>query len=370
MALDDHVQRVREALITKMGGSSYLRPRGLVNALASDLAESPLTVQQCLGRLVKEGWLDGVSPDGTPIGQVKILGHVPVVPIDPNLQRWLSVMDAAGIATSDQQVLSSLGTKLADFTDIELGSILQGLLDLRTNLSGESGRHRFLVSARYLLGSSKLLDTLSTTALRSFGIPVEAFPSHPLYVVVAGCANPETVVLVENPAAFELAISTRAVEQCAFVATFGFGLSKSQEDYGNQLAGMVEDRFAHAITLTREGSTCPPARELLNHPRITFWGDTDIAGLHIYLRLRRSIPALRLSALYAPSLASLQDVNKSHPYVSAVGKSGQVNMVAPSEVDAAIFELFRYCEARGIDQEQLRPELIESLAQYEMRSGG
>ena len=185
------------------------------------------------------------------------------------------------------------------------GSISSYLKRPATNLPLEVGRHRFLVSAQYLMGSSKLLDELPSSALRAFGISVDTFPSHPLYVVVAGCSSPETVILVENPAAFEMAVSTKAMNQCAFVATFGFGLSKSQEDYGNQLACMVEDHFAKAITLTREGSRCPSARELLNHPRITFWGDMDVAGVQIFLRLRKFIPALRLSALYQPMVTSL-----------------------------------------------------------------
>jgi hypothetical protein len=184
---------------------------------------------------------------------------------------------------------------------------------------------------------------------------------------VAGCPNPETVVLVENPAAFELAVTTQAIRKCAFIATFGFGLSKSQDDYGNQLAFMAEERFVNAITLTRQGSSCPSAKELLNHPSITFWGDLDIAGIHIYLRLKKAIPNLRLSALYEPMLASLGAVERSHPYVSAVGKSGQTAMSPLSEqTDPTAKTLISHCVLRGVDQEQVTASLIEAYAHLEL----
>lgn len=365
MGLEDRIERVRTALIKKMGGQSYLRPQGLIESLAADLGESTLTIRQSMGRLVKECWIEGVSPDGSPFRQVKIIGEVPIEPPNLDRQRWLSVMERASLPEQEQGILAQLSPKLSAFSDLEMGCILDGLLQLRVNLSAETGRHRFLVSAQYLMGSSKLLDELSSSALRSFGIPVDVFPSHPLYVVVAGCPSPEAVVLIENPAAFEMAVSTQAVNQCAFVATFGFGLSKSQEDYGNQLVCMVEDRFVNAITLTREGSACPSARELLNHHKITFWGDLDIAGVQIFLRLKKSIPVLQLSELYKPMMVSLRAPNRSHPYVPVVGKSGQNQMsVTCPNGEQAARELLNLCACRGVDQEQIMPWQIESFAPH------
>lgn len=363
MGLEDHVEQVRAAIIKKMVGKSYLRPQGLIESLAAELGESPLTIRQSMGRLVKEKWVEGISPDGSPFGQVKIIGFVPAELPNPDRQRWMSVIERAGIPEQERVILAPLSTKLAAFADSEMGYILNGLLHLRTNLPAETGRHRFLVSAQYLMGSSKLLDELSSGALRAFGIPIDIFPNHPLYVVVAGCPAPEAVVLVENPAAFEMAVSTQAVNRCAFVATFGFGLSKSQEDYGNQLACMVEDRFVNAITLTREGSTCPSARELLNHHKITFWGDLDVAGIQIFLRLKKSIPGLQLSELYKPMIASLGSQNRSHPYVPVVGKSRQNQMsVTCTDGELTARELLNLCACRGVDQEQIMPWQIESFA--------
>lgn len=363
MAQGQSVARVRAAIIKLMGGKSYLRPAGLVESLIKETGETSITIRQALARLVREKWLDGVSALGEPVGQVKITGEVPPPPPNPDLDRWRSVLQDVGVLEQDTATLLPLYKSLACFHAATQRHVLQGLLRLRENMEQEAGRHRFVVSAGYLIGSSKLLDALPASALKAFGIQVDRFPRHPLYVVVAGCAKPETVVLVENPAAFEMAVATGAVRRCAFIATFGFGLSKTEDDYGKQLANMVEERFAGAITLMREGSSCPTAKELLNHPNITFWGDLDIAGVEIFLRLRRSIPGLRLSALYQPMLEGLDVQPSAHPYVSAVGKNGQLDRYRRDlwEEDIASAVIAK-CTTRAVDQEYVSPEYVEQYA--------
>lgn len=149
--------------------------------------------------------------------------------------------------------------------------------------------------------------------------------------------------------------------------TFGFGLSKGEDDYGRQLAGLVEERFAGAITLVREGSSCPTARELLTHPNITFWGDLDVAGIEILQRLRRAVPGLRFSALYQPMLEALEGQAGSHPYVSSVGKPGQHNRHTTVRCDDKNTEkLISRCAMRGVDQECVQPMQIEQHAAYEL----
>ncbi|WP_212786550.1 Wadjet anti-phage system protein JetD domain-containing protein [Ferrigenium kumadai] len=363
MSIEDAVECLKDALIRRMGGKAYLRPTGLIETLAGDTDESALTVRQALARLVKQGWLDGVAPDGTPFRQVRIVGPAPQNVPDPAEENWRSALNGLSLSDADKNALLPLGIKLADFDLPSLLGIAEGLIRLRSSLPSETGRHRYLVSAKYLLGSSKLLDSLPSNALRRFGIPIEEFPSHPLYVVVAGCAEPEMVVLVENPAAFEMAITTRAAARCAFISTFGFGLSNAAEDYGNQLASMVEDRFVHAITLRRDGAACRGANELLSHKQISFWGDMDPAGIAIYLRLKKGIPSLQLSALYEPMIPSLSDPTKSHPYIKATGKERQQDMPKSNLLnDPLASHLLDLCASRGVDQEQVSPSDVESFA--------
>jgi hypothetical protein len=223
------------------------------------------------------------------------------------------------------------------------------------------GKPQFLVSAKHLLGSSKLLSSLPSRALKSFGIEIERFTPHPRYVVAGGCANPDSVILIENPAAFELAMSTNAVKRCAFVATFGFGLSKQGEDYGNQLAEMVKSKLNETITLIREGSDCPPANVLLTHQNITFWGDLDMAGMQIFERLAADVPQIQLSALYKPMIEAIHGAEQRHPYVMATGsgKPGQ----KPSQTSRQDVEkMLTFCEHYAVDQEIILPEEIELLA--------
>lgn len=370
MSIDDNVQRIREALIARFGSKSYLLPAGLSEALAKDTGESAITIRQALARLVKERWIDGVSNDGVPFKQVKITGALPEKPVDPGQQRWQEVLDReTHISPDDAVALAPLWRKLVEFDTREQSCVLSGLVNLRSNLTDEIGRHRFVVSAKYLIGSSKLLDELASPALRAFGISVDKFPSHPYYVVVAGCQSPTAVVLVENPAALEVAMETQASARCAFVATFGFGLGRAKEDYGNQLADIVEDRFENTVTLTREGSHCPTAKELLAHPNITYWGDLDIAGIQIFLRLKKSIPSLRLSALYLPMITSLVDPSRSHRYLAAVGKSGQGRMpTICCRDDDATNHILKICASRGIDQEQISASEIEGLAGVQLEA--
>lgn len=370
MSIDDDVERVRAALIKRLSTREYLHPKGLIHGLAADTSVNDLTVRQALARLAKSKWLEGATTDGTPIGRIRIIGQVPKEAPDPAQERWQLALNSSGLEDPDRKALLPLAIKLADFDSTELQHILTGLIRLRSSLAYEAGRHRFLVSSQYLLGSSKLLDSLSSPALRRFGITIDEFPSHPLYVMVAGATSPEAVVLVENPAAFELAVTTRAVERCAFVATFGFGLSASQEDFGNQLANMAEDHFAQAVTLVREGSACPAASQLLKHPNITFWGDLDPAGIMIYLRLKKRIPDIQLSALYTPMISALRNSDQSHPYVSVVGKPGQsalsISVVSSDPVAARLLDL---CVSRGVDQEQVALSKIESLARHQLELG-
>lgn len=367
MGVEQSVAVVRAAVIKMMGGKSYLRPSGLVESLAQETGESRISVLQALARLSREKWIAGIAANGEPFAAVKITGEVPPPPPNPDMDRWRATLERANLEDSDVAALIPMYKALACFDEVTQREIVDGLSCLRASASKEEGKHRFVVSARYLLGSSKLLDTMPSASLKAFGIQVDRFPRHPLYVVVAGCANPETVILVENPAAFEMAVETGAARRCAFIATFGFGLSKTESEYGKQLAGMVEKRFDRAITLTREGSSCPTAKELLNHPNITFWGDLDIAGIEIYRRLNRVIPGLHLSALYGPMLDACEAAGLRHPYVASVGKEGQGLMSHPVFEDDAVAELLlSRCLHRGVDQECVPPEKIEQLAPLKM----
>ncbi|HNQ03856.1 MAG TPA: hypothetical protein PKH69_04525 [Thiobacillaceae bacterium] len=362
--------RVRQWLLkrTRTSSTGKVLTKGIMAKLRKEVLDDPVALRRALLLLREDRHIDFTSDDrGEPVGSY-ITVVQPVEDIPAHVRHWSAVIEAAGLDPNDAAALIPLGDSISDFPEIDMAHLLRGLLELRQDQGKLAGRPAYLTSAEYLLGSSKLLTNLfPKRALKAFGISVDQFPTHPLYVVVAGPRDPATVVLVENPAAFEMAVATEAIKHCAFVATFGFGLSKAQEDYGNQLVSMVDERFNTSITLTREGSACPLAKDLLRHPNITFWGDLDPAGVEIYLRLKKSIPGLGLSALYQPMIEALRDPGSCHPYRKAVGKDGQRERpVKCPETEICAKRLLDLCKARGVDQEMVQPEEIDALAQYQL----
>lgn len=362
------VEAVKSAIIRKMDGKIFLMPKGLIGSLAKESGEDPLAVKQALARLSKAGWIDGVSPDGTPFGQVRILGVVPAKQVNPLQELWLEALRSESLSDEETRSLSACWKSLDGFGLHDLRAIASGLRRLKQDQSSLAGTPAYIISARYLLGSSKLLGEIPDRALAAFGIAVDRFPGHPPYVVVGGCANPKTVVLVENPASFELAMSTEAAKRCVFIATYGFGLSKANNEYGNQLAGLVESHFSGVITLVREGSSCPPVRDLFRSGNITFWGDLDPAGIQIYLRIKQRLPQLELSALYRPMIDMLDTPSCSHPYVTATGKAGQIDMKTKSQNgEEAAARLLDRCGERGVDQEYVSPDDISMFAGNQLK---
>jgi hypothetical protein len=355
-------QRLYQWLLKKSSSSQKgkIRADRVLNGLASDLGLDPISIRRGLHSLRQDGKVEYTStPAGEPLSPFITVAKLLVV--EPaHVIRWRDILETArGVNEEDKAALAGLGEPLEGFSKEDMQIILDGLLRLREDQDRLTGQPAYLVSARYLLGSSKLFGELASRVIKAFGIDPDRFVGHPPYVVVGGCANPDAVVLVENPASFELAMSTQAARHCAFMATYGFGLSKTSNEYGNQLAGLVESHLHGAVGLVREGSTCPSAATLLAHDRITFWGDLDLAGMQIYQRLSRRLPQLKLSALYAPMAKALRNPGSSHPYTEATGKIGQRPQAIDDPVGATLAEL---CKERGVDQEWVASEEIEKYA--------
>ncbi len=98
---------------------------------------------------------------------------------------------------------------------------MRGLREIRDNLDKIEGILRFIVSAQYLLSSSKLLNTLPKLSLKNFGVDISLSPDFPPQIIVAGPKKPQFVLLIENPHRFEQAISTGINDQIAIVVIFG-----------------------------------------------------------------------------------------------------------------------------------------------------
>jgi hypothetical protein len=341
-----------------MAGRDSLQPRRLIERISNASGITPIAVKLALGKLSRQGAILGISSHGEPIGRVSLTVVKPATELPDSLVRWDQALRTSGLSGGEVHALIPCHDRLAEFSDSDLVALTQGLLQLRAQQAAESGVPAFVRSARYLLGSSKLLGSLPATALRAFGIEIDSFPNAPSYIVVAGPEAPEAVLLIENPHSFEEALAAGCASSVALIATYGYGLSRSGDAYGNALIESVS-ASAPLIPLVRAGN--PPAPGLLlNHPSIRFWGDLDREGLRIYNSLRARIPALRTSALYLPMCAIAKN-GRSHPYIKATAKERQGSIEGvPSDAE----RLIPFCLERGVDQEAVCRDDILRLSRF------
>lgn len=355
-------ERVYVWLCKKSKGSvaGKLRCNGILDKLRTDVVNDPVALRKALIRLRTEQLVEyAAGQHGEPISGFMTVVR-PQEEVPPHVEEWNAVVADAALPEADRLALKSVGSALEGFSTEHMVTLLNGLVSLRENQAQHFGEQIFGISAKYLMGSSKLLSSLDGKALRGFGIELDRFLPRPVYVVVGGNVEaPTAVVLIENPVSFEAAVESAATHHCLFVCTFGFGLSASTNDYGNQLAGAVET--GKARVLSRSAGAVPTLRDILKHQKIQFWGDLDTAGMQIYCRLASKVPAITLSALYKPMIEAIRHEDSRHPYVSAVFKDGQTKINFQT-TRKDVQELLRLCERFAVDQEYVSSDAIEPLA--------
>lgn len=357
-----HIEElVKSAFWKLLGNKTFIQGAGLIERLAKLSNLDAVAIQGALSGLEREGWLSGVC-NGIPLGKITPLVEKPSEIPAPSFLVWKDSLSGSSLSENDQEALLSLHDIVSDLGQNDHHLLIQGLNQLRDDQALHIGRPSFLVSAEYLLGSSKILDMLPISALRQFGIDRNKFLGAPPVLLIAGPSEPINVVFVENPHAFWKAIGTAAIEKTAFVVTFGYGLSRHGDEFGNQLASILES--GSQVTGAVCAGTPPEISKLLQHQNVSFWGDLDLEGLRIYLRLKKILPMLTLSALYEPMLIAIQTPSKSHPYAKVAAKHCQSNRDIPSH-DIALSVLSAFCNDRAVDQELVT---LESIVEVSERS--
>lgn len=317
----------------------------------------PIELRKALNGLRNAGKLSFSSGSrGEPVSPF-ITVHAPESELLAHQILWRSVVTSINSDEAECAILMAMGDSLEGFDEVHMRDLLHCLHTLRSDQDRLNGRPLFEVSAGYLLGSSKLLSSLEARCLRHFGIRIADFPGRPPYLLVASAPSPIAVILVENPVAFELAVTSDASRTCTFVCTFGFGLSNGGNEYGFQLANIVNTN--QAIILHRTQGATTDLETLLSHPNVQFWGDLDMAGMQIFERLAQRIPHITLSALYHPMLKAIENPLRRHPYAMATGKGGQA-LYTPKRGDAQA--VASHCIAFAVDQEIVGTQDIEALA--------
>jgi len=338
-----------------------LRADGLLNAVVSalelDLVEAREGFRELRRRQLVEYLLD---TNGLPYaGYLTVAVSDPVEPA--SAVAWRECLLVRGVDAGLAEALSPAHEWLADLDDQDIETLADGLIALQGD-QGRSGRSfGFAISARHLLGSSKILDRLPRAARERLG--VANLPSTPRYVVVAGPAHPAAVLLIENTTTFELAVRTGLDETQALVAAYGYGLNmQSDSTAGWALVESIQ-RGGYEI-LARTGGGHDLAR-LLMHSQVRLWGDLDMEGLRIAHALRGKIPQLVLSALYKPMHDLLKSRSTSHPYVRSAGKENQSRW-SPTG-DLLLDTLGKACSTRAVDQEALDLEAYRGLAEHALQ---
>ena len=352
---------VKAAFWRLLGKRASLQGKGLIARLSKETSLDALDVQGVLAALAQSQWMSGVYANGIPMGTVTPLTERPSTTAPPSLTSWSSAMRELGLSEKEISVLLPVHSAVYDFSESDMILLLRGLIKLRAEQETLGNAPSFLVSAEYLLGSSKILDSLPSKALRLFGIDTNLFTGAPPVVLIAGPPSPRNVVLVENPHAFWRAIKSGAIDEVAFLVTFGYGLSRHGEDYGNQFASILESS-SQMVGAVCAGSP-PSVQEMLKHKNIAFWGDLDVEGIRIFQRLNKVIPQLALSSLYEPMVKAVCDPAKSHAYVQAAAKHKQVG-VRPCDLEKEMncLELLNACSERAVDQETVSCDEIAVYA--------
>lgn len=352
--MDDHkaTDRVHRAVQLLAGERGWVNGARLVQRIAGRTGLQHLEIRQALLTLTHRGALSNVAPSGDPVGRVAVLQTVPQEEplVSEHEFSWRAVVLERGLSQACVDALFRIGPLAGGLTPADMNSLLDGLLAMSADREELAGRDPFEVSAKYLLGSSKVLPKISHL-LGPLGIDETRLGSRPRYMLAAGPGTAEKALLIENPECFQRVVALGLADHMIVVATYGYGLSWS---------GVGRDGALNRVCLARVAGD-PPAmlKDVVACEQCYFWGDLDQAGLAIYLTLRARIPHLRLSALYKPMIAALNQRGKSHPYVPLTDKQGQMPLPTSDEL---IAPLAASCIERAVDQELVDDADIVALA--------
>lgn len=346
------------------GGKTRLRTAALMPKLRAEFGQDSIALRKALHALRKARQIEFNGEAGMDPISAYLEVVAPIIAESTTDAAWREVLTTSSLTAADQAHLLPIGPALEGFSSDQMRQLIVGLHAIRVDSPKWAGQSLFTVSAKYLLGASKVLSGLDRRQLKRFGIPMDDMVERPPYVVLGGeLTHPEAVILIENPTPFETAMQSTAARRCAFVCTFGHGLSAAANEFGNQLATIVEKR--NAIPLLRNGGQQVELEALLQNPTIHFWGDLDIAGFQIYERISARFPRLQLSALYQPMLSALGACSTRHPYAQLVGKAGQ-QLYQSNRAD--VRQLLTRCVEFAVDQEIVGIAEIGELAGRELQS--
>lgn len=352
--------------LRRMSPSGRVRTNSALQKLVDSLALTRLDVNEAVRDLYRMGLLEYQADSR----EMPVSGFITVIKEEVTTPEhehaWARSMLAAGFDSVTGEILHGLSSKLFDLSQLDMDHMALALKAISELDSQDIDDAGFNVSARKILGGSKVLSQLSQKMLQALGLPNRLRNSSPRYVICAGPPSPVATLLIENPRAFENAVRSGLAETVALVCTYGFGLS-----YIGQEWLYAKDTSEHdkSIIIIRAGSP-PTLVELLALQNVYLWADLDLAAFDIFNSLRSAIPHLRLSKIYQAMVLLLDEPSASHPYAAIFDKNGQVfcekEFVEPlHQFDSqAVWTLRLRCKNRAVDQEVVLDSEILKLGPY------
>lgn len=330
----DAIELVRAWIRDATLGGRKVRPAGLIRRASEKLQLPMLDVRTSLAQLVHEGLLSGVSSSGEPLGMVQWLGESlgalssDAVRLDQELQKRGIRAPASALERTAECFRGLHGQ--------DVDHLIEGLFRLRQlPLASDP----IFGSAQHLLGSAKALGHLRVVA-KLLDIQLDDTASE-FFVLTAGPAEPQGVVLIENIRSFSAFARSSHARRMGGIASFGYGLT--MESFATRLqAGQV-------IAAPAFGAAFDVASAVSRGPCV-YWGDLDLEGLRIFESLKARLPGLQLSAAYAAMEALLAVDGAHHPYHMLFEKSGQRR---PRCEIPEVRRLAEACAIRCVDQERL-----------------
>ena len=345
-ACSDQAQQAFASLL-KMAKGTSIRTATVMNGLGIRLGIDQIEVKGLVRELYRAQLLR-YTPDRQELpasGMIEIVR--PDKTVSPAELQWIQALAQSSLSTKAKHALEPFYTKVSDLSSGDMDTLVGCLAELASqDIAGMDGAG-FNVSARAIMGGSKVLSALDSKAMHALGLPARLKTSSPRYVVCAGPPAPVASLLIENPRAFENAVRSGLGETVALVCTYGFGLS-----YLGQAC--IEDMHSEdkPIQIIRAGAP-GSLSELLQAQQVYLWADLDLAALSIYKSLKSAIPQLQFSAIYQVMMEMVKDAKRSHPYAAIFEKDGQTsNTNSTHDAKNPVMNvLFECCRFRAVDQE-------------------
>lgn len=342
------------AYLLKNTKGQCIRTNTMMSNLGQALGVDQMEVKGAVRELYRSGLIK-YMPDRQELpasGMVEIVRPEKTVSVAE--KEWCRALDVSDMSSAAKEVLRPLFWRVSDLHAEDMDTLTRALARLESTDGSGISDAGFNVSARTIMGGSKVLANLAPKMLHTLGLPARLQTSSPRYVICAGSPNSEATLLIENPRAFENAVRSGLGEHVALVCTYGFGLS---------YLGQAWREDAHdeekPIQIVRAGAP-GPLTSLLLADRVFLWADLDLAALCIFKSLKTTIPQLKFSGIYKAMIEMAQDPESSHPYAMIFEKEGQsVGVVsACNSVDPFVQSIMTSCRSRAVDQEAVSEQHI------------